>query len=119
MNQYKTSNEKIYRYSSIFSIIYHIQKVTKIFDWKENNIRLGYDTCRESIIMRSKYELKKFWSLKDKEMQIKNQINISQCTFFKRLLNRLSRLARASADFCVSYLYPQITLIHSHQFIDL
>ena len=61
MNQYKTSNEKItYRYSSIFSIIYHIQKVTKKFDWKENNIRLGYDTCRESIIMRSKYELKKF-----------------------------------------------------------
>ena len=52
-------------------------------------------------------------------MQIKNQINISECTFFKRLLNRLSRLARGSADFCVSYLYPQITLIHSHQFIDL
>ena len=35
-------------------------------------------------------------------MQIKNQINISQCTFFRRLLNRLSRLARGSADFCVS-----------------
>ena len=52
-------------------------------------------------------------------MQIKNQINISQCTFFRRLLNRLSRLARGSADFCISYLYPQITLIHSHQFIDL
>ena len=55
MNQYKTSSEKI-----TWQSVYHTQKVTKIFDWKENNIRLGYDTCRESIIMRSKYELKKF-----------------------------------------------------------
>ena len=51
-------------YSSIFSLNIISKRLQTTFDWKENSIRLGYDTCRESIIMRSKYELKKFWSLK-------------------------------------------------------
>ena len=41
-------------------LFFPLHIITKFFDWKENNIRLGYDTCRESIIMRSKYELMKF-----------------------------------------------------------
>ena len=56
----------------LFFPLYIISKgYKKIFDWKENNIRLGYDTCRESIIMRSKYELKKFWSLKKCKLKTK------------------------------------------------